>query len=214
MKFLIEEASGKVKAGMEFPLDFSVSGHFVVDSPTSLGVVPDGNVLSNLLARKLAAYKAANPTLPYSLNDEFLTAAGVDTTLSDGVLLGSNKRVGLLPSGRLQTTLLTALNSFSSVLLHFHLFSLCHRVPAPLDDSPGPKPLLYSYDPGLSGYAEPALSSVTAELMDPAGAVSYLTFTPDVKQSFPQAAPYDFRIRFTNTTSRILFLSDWTFLSG
>jgi hypothetical protein len=49
--------------------------------------------------------------------------------------------------------------------------------------------------------------------MDSTGASELLAMTSDFQHSFAQSGPFNFRMRFTNTSvTQILYLSDWLLL--
>jgi hypothetical protein len=214
MKYLVEDPSQEVRSGFQFPLRSSVSGHFVVDVPNELGVVVESSSLVDLVDSKITAYQRIYTDLTGVLNDEFLDASGVDTTaLSSGFIAGGNKGVALLPGGHFQTPVMTIMSSFSKVFFHLSLFTLFRESPGIFDPYPGPSRTLYGYDATLADFVEPSPSLVQASIMDSTGASELLAMTSDFQHSFAQSGPFNFRMRFTNTSvTQILYLSDWLLL--
>lgn len=213
MKFLVDEASGLLKGGYETPLDFSLSGYYVVDVPTALGVVAASSSSSALATAKVNAFKAVHSSLPNSFNNEFLLAAAIDTALSTEYSVGPNKRVALGPGGVVQTPVLTSVAGFVKVFVHLSIFTLSY-VPS-TGALASPSRLLYNYDPGVPAFSDPALSNVTVDIMDSTGGTPMLVVTPGMEQDFTQSSGFQFRLRFTNASStRRIWLSDYVVLYG
>jgi len=211
VKFLVDEASGLVKGSYEHPLDFSVSGHYIIDVPTFLGVQAADTNPSNLVTAKVNAFKVVHSALPNSFNNEFLDASAISTSLSSEYSVGPNKRVAVGPGGVVQTAQLVTSAAMAKVLVHLSVFTLA------FDTSTGPgagaSRLMYNFVPG-SGFAEPALSNVAVSVMNAAGNASLLAVTPGSEQAFVQSSGFTFRLRFTNNGSSRIWLSDYVVLYG
>ena len=217
MKYVVEEANGFVKSNLELPLNFSVSGHYVVDIPTSLGVVFDGDV-SPLIDAKNAAFLAQHGYMVDFLADEFLDASGVDTSpsVSSRFVTGTNKRVGLLPGGYLTTTVQTIPVDFTKLFFHCSVFTLTKQLESIGSDRPGPSRLLYNFDPNTEEFFDPAPIMNTylyVSLTDSVG-TPIMGLTNDSEVNYAQAGPFGFRLQFNNLTNSILYIADWIVLYG
>lgn len=211
MKFLVDEVSGLVKGAYEHPLDFSISGNYVVDVPTFLGVQATTTSPADLATAKVNALKTVHSSLTNSFNNEFLLSASVDASLSTEYSVGPNKRISLLPGGVVQTPQIVTTASMAKIFVHFSVFTLASV--ASTGSGAGASRLLYNYVPG-TGFVEPSLSSVVVAVMNAAGAASLLTVTPDAEQTFTQSSGFTFRLRFTNNGTSRIWLSDWVVLYG
>lgn len=211
MKFLVDPVGDVVRGAYEPPLDFSISGRYVVDMPDGAGVKAITPAVGDLIAAKVVAIKARYPALVNHFNDEFLTAAQTDMAQSSRVISGPSKRTVILPGGSLVTTQLTIPSAFTQVLIHFYGFRL-YSHPGPVTTTPAPPRLLYNHDG--TNFVNFTPASFLAELRNAANGATLLTMSQDVVNTFSQATPFNFRLRFTNNASVPLFLSDWTFLYG
>jgi hypothetical protein len=217
MKVLVDRQTSLLRAAYEESLTFSTSGLFIVDFPDAPNTEAFTQSLDGVVTQKVNNFKVAHPDLPVSFNDEFLTAAQVDTTLSTRFQTGTQKRTRIRPGGTLMTQPFAVgapLASITKVFFHFSLFTLYLDPGSPSEPKPQPSKLLYNYDPSLPGFFEPSLSDVTCQLMNAAGNTALGTFIPDVEQSFVSALA-SFRIRFTNNSAtKTVYVSDWVILFG
>lgn len=218
MKYTVDELAYVTAPGSEIrgtfdePLDFSISGMFVVDAPDSLELRASTSSLSTLLAAKVAAFKALYPSLTNDEYDEMLAGSVYDPALSNGALIGLNKRTCMIPGG----TLFTGPGTYSApptgtnYFLHHHGFFLYRQPADPTDTTPPPHRLLYNYDPG-SGFVEFNPSNIRVDICDGAGTPLEI-LTPNQQTAFSTWSASTYRLKFTNLSSRRIFLSDWIFL--
>lgn len=208
MKFLVEEATGRLKGSFEPPLSFSVSGHYVVDVPTFLGVVPPSDSSADLVEAKVSAFKSVYPSLRLSENSEFLSASDVDESLSSGFSVGPNKRTYLEPGGSIQTPQIVVQGDSPAgqLFFHFSVFTLA------LDPGSSPARLMYNWSP--SGFFDPDVSDVAVSLMDSDGGSEIQPLTPGAVNPFSYDPGFTFRLMFANVGTSRLWLSDWIVLYG
>lgn len=216
MKVLVDRQTSLMKAAYEDTIKFSTSGLFVVDYPDQPGEDAFVQDLSGLITQKVDNFKEAHPTLPLAFNEEFLTTAGVDASLSSRYSVGAGKKTAVRPGGVLMTQPFAVgapLTSITKLFFHFSLFTLYLDPGLQSDPVPQPSKLLYNYDPS-SGFVEPNLADVTCSLMNSAGDTSLLTLLRDTEQTFASALA-SFRIRFTNgSATKTYYVSDWLTLFG
>lgn len=215
-KFLVDRADGVVKGTYQFPMDFSVAGHYVIDAPTSLQVRALTNSLPDLLTAKVDAFKALHPSLPSYYSDEFLAIPNVDASQSSRYTIGPDKRTILFPNGgQIVTTQLSIGAAITTVFPHWHAFTL-YTEPAvpPASGPPAPDRLLYNYNPNISDFEDFIPATFTVEIRDFTNSVTLLTLIPDQEQSFI-FGPGNVRIRITNNDpDRHFHMSDWLLLYG
>jgi hypothetical protein len=219
MKFLVNKLSGSLEGAYKFPVNFPINGHCVMDVPDAFDITLLSNSQSDLEISKVNAFKAAHPSLPNSLNDELLYNGSVDPLYSSRYTDGPGKSVSMLPnSGVVVTSTQTINTPFTNIFFHFHLFNYHFdegpQPPSAYDGEQSPNSVLYSYNASLSSYQEPSLSDVVVEIIDTTDTLLYLTVTPDVEEAFTQATPFNFKFKFTNLSSRRLWISDWVLLYG
>jgi hypothetical protein len=174
--------------------------------------------VSALIANKVAAYEALHPDLTHTEYDEVLTDGAYDLALSDGAMFGALKRVCILPGGHVFTTAMSA-SIANTVFLHYYGFVLELKFDTS-SDSPPPPELLYNYvtppvmveGDSLEGFVEFDNSDLLVQVYDSTGSSLLFTPTPDVESSVPPFSSY--RLRFENTTSHRIYLSDWIFLTN
>lgn len=213
-KFLVDAFTGKVKGTYQFPMDFSVSGHYVIDVPTSLDVRAQSDSAVVLETAKLDAFKALHPSLVAHFNDEFIASPNVDVTESVRYVLGADKRTILFPNGgEIVTGLLAVGTPITTVFPHWHAFTLTPDPAAyPASGPPPPDRLLYNFNPTISAFEEFVPTTFTVEIRDSTNTSTLLTLLPDQEQAFA-FAPGSFRIRITNNDpSRLYYMSDWLLL--
>lgn len=215
MKYIVEESSGYVRGGYEPPLRFSISGHFVIDVPTSLGVAPVP-AYSDLVAAKVAAIRSLHPALPEYFSSEFFDGPGTDveTSLSSYYSTGPWKRTSVMGGPSIKGIVRSPVLSIGVPItkLFFHCtYYLLHQKPS-TGSVPGSSELLYNYDAVGEDFID-APTGVTATLCNESG-TNLLTFTPGFEQSFV-SDPVDVRVAFQNTnTSGRIWVSDWILLYG
>lgn len=218
MKVLVEKSSGLIKGGYDSPFKSSIAGHYIIDVPSNLNVPLSSSSVGDLIAAKTQAILDLHPSLPYFFTDEFANPSYIDTALSSRYITGSPKQTCILPGGRIVTpTLLLATNT-TLAFIHFNIFTLFSdpgpQPPSTLETKPQPKRLLYNYDPSVSDFVEPSVGSLTVSVVDTSDVVVYSTLTADTEVSFVQSSGLNFKLRFENTSSSRLWLSDFTFLYG
>lgn len=211
MKFLVDPSGDLVRGAYNAPLDFSISGKYVVDVQDGIEVRASTSSVTDLIAAKVSAIKAEHPTLMEHLNDEFLTTSQIDVAASTRIMAGPSKRAMILPGGRLVTTALVIPTAFTSVMAHWYGFRL-HSHPGPVTPTPEPPRLLYNHDGTNFITFDP--TSFLVELRNSTNTATHVTLSQDVEASFSQATPFTFRLRFTNNAVVPLHLSDWTLLYG
>lgn len=209
MKVLVDTATSKIRGTYEEPLEFSISGHYVIDIPSSIEVKTKTDVVSDLVTAKNSAFISSHPLCQNIFNDEYITTSLIDTTLSSRVFIGINKRTVILPGGVLFTTSLTPLVSVSRVFLHYSGFSIYRD--AGIAPTPSVARMLYNFDPLILDFNPIVSGDITASVTNSAGVFSY-TPTPDIE--YVSAAPSPFRLSFTNNSTRPIHMSDWVFLYG
>lgn len=219
-KFVVDATANEIRGSFDPPLNFSVAGKYVIDVPDSLGVETSSTSVSELINAKVAAFEALHPDLDYSTEyDEVLSAAAYDPALSDGVMYGDFKRVCLLPGGYVFTTAFS--NPVATkVFLHYYGFVLELKFDT-TSVSPPPPRLLYNYesppvglDGGGSGFLEFENSDLLVQVYDSTGTSLVFTPTPDAETDVPSPPLTSYRLRFENTSSHRVFLSDWIFLTN
>ena len=213
-KFLVDAFTGKVKGTYQFPMDFSVSGHYVIDAPTSLNIRAQSDSAVALETAKLDAFKALHPSLASHFNDEFITSPNVDVAESSRYALGADKRTILFPNGgEIVTGLLAVGAPIVTVFAHWHAFTLTPEPAAyPAVGAPPPDRLLYNFNTGIATFEEFIPSTFTVQIRDSTNTSTLLTLLPDQEQAFA-FAPGSFRIRvINNDPSRLYYMSDWLLL--
>lgn len=215
-KFLVSLSDDRIKSTHDFPMDFSIAGHYVMDIPTSLQVKAQTDVVADLEAAKIAAFKGQHPALQNSLNDEVLAVPNVDAAESSRFTLGPHKRTIMFPAGGQIVTGVMAIGiATTTVFAHWHGFTL-YVEPAdyPPSGAPPPDRLLYNYNPVAVAFQEFSASTFTVEVRDSTNTATLATLTPDTEQSFA-FGPGNIRLRFTNNDlDRPYHLSDWILLFG
>jgi len=212
-KFLVDRDSGAVKGTYQFPLDFSVAGHYVVDSPTALQVRALSGSVPDLLTAKVAAFKSLHPSLPNHHSDEFIASPNVDAAESSRYTTGPDRRTILFPGGGEIVTNPLAVGALTTVFGHWHAFPLpTEPAVPPASGAPDPDRLLYNYNPGISAFEDFIPSTFTVQVRDSTNTSTLLTLLPDQEQSLA-FGPGSFRIRIINNDpSRHFHMSDWLLL--
>jgi hypothetical protein len=219
-KFLVERSSGKIRSTHEHPLEFSVSGKYVIDVPTELQVRVDTDVVADLVNEKIERFQALNPGLPNYLYDELLTTPNTDTSisLSGRSFYGKDKRTAMPPNAFVWTNATAVSGIMTQVFPHWYGFSLFSDPDVMGPDGPRPSPLLYNYNPVSSQFEEflPAKFKVDLyeDLSGGAGPlVLKATLDPDTVQAVAAMTGTTIRLRFENLDpDRIWYLSDWLLL--
>ncbi len=207
-KYLVGTIDGVVRSFHESPLDFSLSGKYVVDAPLSVDVTTSS--LTDLVDAKITAFMAAHPTLAYENHDELISSPNIDASKSSGYMNGPNKRTVILPGGHVTTNPIVVANPVTSGFFHWHGFTL-YSHPGSVSDSPPPPRLLYNYDPDTSDFFDFDPATFGVLLRDSADTVTYLNAVSDVEQGVTLAAG-SYILRFTNTSTKLYHLSDWVML--
>lgn len=213
-KFLVDRVDGKVRSTHEHPLNFSISGKYVIDVLTSLQVRVDTDVVADLVTEKVDAYKALNPTLPNHINDELLVTPNIDTGIgiSTRYVTGPDKRTAILPGGVVWTNTISVVSTLTQVFSHWYGFSLFSDPDVAGPDGPRPNPLLYNFNPISSQFEEFLPAKFKVDLYE-APFTYKATLTPDTVQAVAGMTGADVRLRFENLDlDRIWYLSDWLLL--
>ncbi len=212
MKYLVDESTGNVRGGFEQPLQFSVSGHYVIDVPDVLGVTPPATA-SALIAAKVAATKALHPNLPNALYSEFLSGPSVDVDAAQSTFFttGPNKRTSAMATssvhGQVRTPTMSIATSITKVYFQCSYYLLSER-PSPS----GASDILYNYDSGSSSFVD-SPAGMTATLTD-ASNTTLLALTPGLEQAFVSGS-VNVRISFRNANnSGRIWVSDFILLYG
>ncbi len=212
-KFLVNLNDGKISSTHDFPMDFSISGHYVIDVPTALQIKAQTDSIVDLETAKVAAFSGLHQSLPIKFNDELITNPNIDKLKSSRYAIGPDKRSVIFPSGQIVTNLLVVPTATTSIFAHWHGFTLS------IDNNQTsnikyPDRVLYNYNSAVSAFQKFSSSTFTVDIMDSTNTTVLATLTPDVEQSFIFASG-SIRLRFTNNDlSKHYHLSDWILLLG
>lgn len=216
-KILVDTQTDLIRGYFEEPLDFSISGRYVLDIPP--GLYPATEVVSDILVRKVSQYRSYHPTLPNYFNDELLAVPNIDTGNSFGYALGANKRTAIFPnSGYVTTNLMAVAAAPTNILIHCYGF-LLYSDPGSIITHPKPSRLLYNYNPGF-GFIDFNPATFQIQILDNTYSVIHTFSNADVIENTwvpgPVPSPGDqICLRFTNTdTTKIWHLSDWILMYG
>ena len=213
-KFLVDRVDGKIRSTHEHPLEFSMSGKYVIDVPTALQVRVDTDVVTDLVTEKIDRYKAQNPTLVNHLNDELLAVPNVDVSpgMSTRMFAGPDKRTGILPGGVIWTNPMVVAGVFIQVFSHWYGFSLYSDPDVAGPDGPRPNPLLHNFNPVSAQFEEFLPGKLKVDLYEDPGPIFKATLTPDTVQVVAGSGA-NVRLRIENLDpDRIWYLSDWLLL--
>jgi hypothetical protein len=217
-KILVDAQTDAVRGRYEEPLDFSISGRYVIDIPAGFGIDPTTSSLASLIQEKIDTFVRLHPALPNNFYDEFLTAPppNVDPTNSTRYFVGPNKRTALLPNGgEIVTNTLTTIAGFNTTYFHIHGFLLYSEPGDSSASHPSPSRLLYNYN-GTAfetfDYNDFLIEYHNTPYAPPGSLIQ--TVTPELEDtSWIEVGAKSFVIRIRNiNTSRIYYLSDWMFL--
>jgi hypothetical protein len=206
-KVLVDSRTDEIRGYYKEPLDFSVSGRYVIDVPP--GLYPETNVVTDLIIAKINRYKSYHPTLTNVLSDELLAVPNVDLTESSGIITGPNKRTVILPNGYIHTNSMAFVAPTTKAFIHLHGFTL--EVNPSTSKEPGR--LLYNYDQLTSSFFDfdPALFKI--EIVDAVHPhASQYTFTAADTEESAVVATNPIRLKFTNLGTIPYHLSDWMLL--
>lgn len=207
---LVDKATSLIKSIHQFPLNFSISGKYVINIPQEFEVSVANSNITDLITAKIKGFKSLHPTLSVSLNDELITSPNVDLTQSTKITFGDSKRTSIFPGGSLVTNLFTIPTSTTKVCAYWNGYSLFSR--SPVTSNPGPNELLHSFDPttGLFIPFDPTLFTVSVRNNTNTVTIANLPF--EAEQSLV-LTPGSYRLRFTNTSpSTTYILSSWIVL--
>ncbi len=213
-KFLINSSDGKINSTHDFPMNFSISGHYVIDVPTALQIKAQTDSITDLESAKVAAFSGLHSSLPIKFNDELIVNPNIDKLKSLRYASGPDKRSVIFPSGKIITNPLNIPSPVTSVFAHWHGFTLS------IDNDQTssikyPDRVLYNYNSAVSAFQKFSPSTFTVEIVDPTTLASIMTLKPDIEQSFTFSSAGSIRLRFTNTDlSKTYHLSDWILLLG
>lgn len=215
-KYLVDSTTGLIKSGHKNILDFSISGSYVIDVPDSLGVVPESSDVADLITAKNAAFAAAHPLLTQISYDEHLATTKVDSTYSSRYMDGTYKRTALLPNGgSIVTDSLPMSGSTTTGFVHLHAFLLESDPSTPpiTGGATPPDRLMYNYSVKDAEFVTLGDADVTIDVRANNNGSTLATLASDVEGALSTAAPF-VRLRFTNnSTTKIIYISDWIFLS-
>lgn len=208
-KILVDSRTDEIRGYYKEPLDFSVSGRYVIDVPP--GLYPETNVVTDLITAKNNRYKSYHPTLTNILSDELLVAPNIDLTMSLGVITGKNKRTVILPSGYVGTNPMVFVAPATKAFIHIHGFTL--EVNPSTSKEPGR--LLYNYDQSTSSFFDfdPALFRV--QIADAAFpyTIRHTFSSADAEEDISAAViTSPIRLKITNIGTVPYHLSDWLLL--
>ncbi len=216
-KFLIGSLDGKVRSAHSAPLDFSISNRYVVDVPQDVDVLATTDSLSELLYEKRAGMmnKAAVRGLPFYQEDELLAVPNVDVANSTLCMTGPNKRCAIFPGGTIVTQAISVAVEMANIWFHWYGFTLWSdpgpQPPSDVPARPAPPRLLYNYDPVAGSFVDFDHEDLTVEVFNTALSSSLLTAQYESVQTF-SFGPGSFRLKFTNDSDKIVYLSDWILL--
>ena len=215
-KYLVDVTTGLIKSGHKDVLDFSISGNYVIDVPNDLNIIPENNVVADLITAKNAAFSAAHPLLTQISFDEHLASTKVDSTYSSRYMDGTLKRTALLPNGgSIVTDSLPMSGSTTTGFVHLHAFTLeSDPATAPLSGGAYPPDrLMYNYSVKDAEFITIGNSDITIDVRSNNNSTTLSTLSSDVEGSLSTSASF-VRLRFTNnSTTKTIYISDWIFLS-
>lgn len=199
----------------QHPLDFSVSGQYIIDVDNSLPVIPSDDPTlssSDLITLKTQAYQRKYPQFGNIENDEFLDlGSSVDQTESDLFAFGTLKKTRMFPGGSIVTDPIVIGSVITEVFTHWYGF-LLHQDTGSVAPNPEPNRVLYNYNSILSDFEEFDPSTFTAEIRNSTNTATLLTLTSDTIQPLV-FGPGSIRLRFTNTHPTLTYgISDWVLM--
>lgn len=208
-EYLVDKTTNLIKSTHQFPLNFSISGKYVINVPPEISTFAFTNSVNDLLSQKVSGFRAAHSDIPNFFNDELISTPNVDQAQSAKFTIGNQKRTAILPGGTLVTNGLVFITGLTTIYSHWYGFTLFSR-PSTLS-TPKPNELLVNYDSTLGSFVQIGAGDITAEIRNSANSSTLATLTLDNEQvvSLPSAT---YRLRFTNTTNKIIYLSDWIIL--
>ena len=214
-KFLVDKLEGTIRSVHDHPMDFSISGRYVIDVATSLQIKPDTDLVGDLLTEKVSRYKAQQPSLIVDVSDELLAAPNIDVTpgTSSRYVFGRNKRVAILPGGHVWTNVIVWPGAPTTIWSHWYGFTLHDDVNVVGPDGPRPSPILYNFNPISSQFEEFVAAKFKVEVYDSTMSTLEATLISDNVQAFSPSTLSN-RLRFENLDpDRTWYLSDWIVLT-
>jgi hypothetical protein len=212
MKVLVDSQSGTVKGVYNPPLNFSISGKYIINIPVEAGPVDvDTTSPAQIITNKTNALMALHPLMSQSLGDEFLTTSLIDaTSLTSGIIKAPNKGVVITPGGILMTTVRTiTVPTLTRVSIVYYGFRLTRSLP--LDN--GPAPVLYNWDG--SSFIEFGSGIFDVDIMDSIGTTVLVpNLESGVEYPYAIATPLNVRLRFTSLSTDFWYISDYLLLAG
>lgn len=223
MKILVDPATNTIHGVYEEPLQFDISGHYVIDIPPQISSVAptpaNNNSVSDLLTQKVDAWIAYFSLVlaGSAFSDELLTSPNVDSANSTGVETGPNKRTVIYPGGILLTNPISIAAGAHQTCLHYGGFSL-YRSPVDINDPTSITPiskLLYGYNPNTSAFETFDNATFTVSVCNPGGPFTDIaTPVPDSPTPTNITYPATFRLKFINNSTLPYHLSDWYLVHG
>lgn len=213
MKVLVDSHANEIRGMYEEPLNFSLSGYYVIEVPQVLTIKPTSASPSAFIISKYSTLLAQQSDMEQEFHDEFLTSAKVDKTNSSRVVTGPNKTTVIYPGGTLITTPMSiTVSSLSALICRWTGFKLHREVAA--GTVPGPARMLYNYNPVLPDFEDFDPSDLTVTLLDAAFSPLGVTFTHAQVAAYAVATPTSVCLSFENTTTSAIYMSDWMLMAG
>jgi hypothetical protein len=218
VKALVDSVTGTVVGTYEAPLNFSVSGKYVIDVPDDFNVAASGPSPATLMADKVLGFQSLHPSYTQAVSDELMDLTMVDLALSTRILAGPGKRTAVLPGGVLMTAPFNiTVPSLTSLCVHWSGFFVYRDNATPPVGVPAslklpPARIMHDYDGFTFTPANPADFGV--ELRDAAGSGLLVGVPgPDEEFAYAAATPLTARLRFVNSSGAPFHLSDWILLA-
>jgi hypothetical protein len=221
MKALIDPQTNTIHGIYQEPLNFDISGHYVIDIPQLInGVVPsDDSSVSDLIGAKNGAWLTfsgiANGLVIY---DELLAVPNVNSSgISNGITFAPNKRTVIQPGGSLYTHAINITSGVYTIFLHYSGFVLYRslvNMATPTSPTQGPSQMLYGYNPDSSEFELFSNDTFTVTIVGVNSPYSEIS-TPVPDGNYPgQSLPSSFRLKFVNNAPIAYHLSDWILIYG
>ena len=219
MKALIDPLTNTIHGIYQEPLNFDISGHYVIDIPQLIAGVTPGtdDSVPNLIAAKNKQWATFSGIVGNTIFDELITSPNVDPVNSTGITLAPNKRTLILPGGTLLTNPINVVVGTYTVFLHyagFVLYRALVNLVNPTSPTPGPSQMLYSYNPDSIGFENFQNSTFLVSMCQPTFPfANIVTPNPDSPNA-SVTLPATFRLKFMNVSLLSYHLSDWILIYG
>ena len=219
MKALIDQLTNTIHGIYQEPLNFDISGHYVIDIPQLIsGVIPGtDDSVSDLIGAKNKQWATFSGVVGETIFDELITNPNVDPVNSTGIAIAANKRTLILPGGTLLTNPISVTSGTYAVFLHyagFVLYRALVNLANPTSPTQGPSQMLYSYNPDSTGFENFQNSTFTVTVCQATSPFTNVaTPTPD-STTAATSLPSTFRLKFFNNSIVPYHLSDWILIYG